>query len=66
MYGYLGMDVSQGLFSRAVITEIDPLDVLELLGSVGGFWGEDRSICIHNAHSSTQQALNNTIVLWQS
>lgn len=26
--------------SRDIITEIDPLNVGEIFGSIGGFWGE--------------------------
>lgn len=33
------MEIQQEPSSFEIITEIDPLDVAELLGNIGGFWG---------------------------
>lgn len=38
--GFLFLDITQDLFSRITIKEISPLEEAELLGSIGGFWGE--------------------------
>ncbi|CAM9398118.1 unnamed protein product [Ascophyllum nodosum] len=37
-YAYLAMELQQESDSLAVITEIDPFDVAEILGEIGGFW----------------------------
>eukprot|EP00904_Undaria_pinnatifida_P010891 jgi/Undpi1/6932/HiC_scaffold_21.g09406.m1 len=37
-YAYLAMEIQQEPNSLQIITEIDPLDVAEMLGNVGGFW----------------------------
>lgn len=42
-YAYLAMQLEQEPDSLQIITEIDPLEVLEILGSVGGFWGESET-----------------------
>ena len=34
------MEIQQEPNSLQIITEIDPLDIAEMLGNVGGFWGE--------------------------
>ena len=39
-YAYLEVQIQQEPDSLEVVTEIDPLDVGEILGSIGGFWGE--------------------------
>lgn len=36
------MELEQEQDSLQTITEIDPLNVAEILGNVGGFWGETR------------------------
>lgn len=42
-YAYLAMEIQQEPNSLQIITEIDPLDVAEMLGNVGGFWGEKKN-----------------------
>ncbi|CAM9626474.1 unnamed protein product [Pylaiella littoralis] len=37
-YGILYLTVRQGEFSRIAVREINPLDVGNLLGNIGGFW----------------------------
>ena len=37
--------------SWEIITEIDPLNVGEIIGSIGGFWGR-----FHGSHSSPTRA----------
>lgn len=37
-YSYLSFELQQESDSMVIITEIDPLDVAEILGQVGGFW----------------------------
>eukprot|EP00904_Undaria_pinnatifida_P008136 jgi/Undpi1/4452/HiC_scaffold_17.g07806.m1 len=37
-YAYLSMEIEQEQDSLKVITEINPLDVAEMLGNIGGFW----------------------------
>lgn len=39
-YAYLEVDMKQEQNSWEIVTEIDPLNVGEILGSIGGFWGE--------------------------
>ena len=49
-YAYLALEIQQEPSSFEIITEIDPLDVAELLGNIGGFWGtiiDLRTICVH-------------------
>ena len=36
------MEIAQQENSLEEITEIDPLQIAEILGNVGGFWGESR------------------------
>lgn len=36
------MEIAQQENSLEEITEIDPLEIAEILGNVGGFWGEPR------------------------
>lgn len=38
-YAYLEVQMQQEPDSWEVLTEIDPLNVGEILGSIGGFWG---------------------------
>ena len=38
-YAYLAMEIQQEPSSLEIITEVDPLNVAELLGNIGGFWG---------------------------
>lgn len=39
--GYLDLNITQADLSRATIKEIDPVDILDLFGNVGGLWGEN-------------------------
>ena len=39
-YAFLEVNMKQDQNSWEIITEIDPLNVGEMLGSIGGFWGE--------------------------
>lgn len=39
-YAWLSMEVAQVTDSLEEITEIDPLNIAEILGNIGGFWGE--------------------------
>ena len=39
-YAYLEVQMQQEPDSWEIVTEIDPLNVEEILGSIGGFWGE--------------------------
>ena len=41
-YAWLSMEVAQVTDSLEEITEIDPLNIAEILGNIGGFWGESR------------------------
>lgn len=41
-YAYLSLEVAQSVDSFEVIEEINPVEIAEILGNVGGFWGEDR------------------------
>lgn len=41
-YAWLSMEVAQVTNSLEEITEISPLEIAEILGNVGGFWGESR------------------------
>lgn len=41
-YAYLALQIQQEPNSYETIVEIDPLDLAELFGNVGGFWGEGR------------------------
>ena len=38
-YAYLEVQMQQEPDSWEIVTEIDPLNVGEMLGSIGGFWG---------------------------
>ena len=38
-YAYLEVQMQQEPDSWEIVTEIDPLNVGEILGSIGGFWG---------------------------
>ena len=40
-YAYLALQIQQEPNSYETIIENDPLDLAELFGNVGGFWGED-------------------------
>ncbi|CAB1118003.1 unnamed protein product [Ectocarpus sp. CCAP 1310/34] len=37
--GFLNIYVLQGSYSLIIIEDIDPLDIGDLLGNIGGFWG---------------------------
>ena len=37
-FAYLSLELQQESNSLIVITEIDPLDLAEILGEIGGFW----------------------------
>lgn len=37
-YAYLSLELQQESNSMTVITEIDPLDLAEIFGEIGGFW----------------------------
>ena len=39
-YAFVDVQIKQEINSLEIVTEIDPLDVGEILGSIGGFWGE--------------------------
>lgn len=39
-YAYLALQIQQEPNSYETITEIDPFDLAEMFGNVGGFWGE--------------------------
>ena len=39
-YAYLAIQVQQEPNSFKVVTEIDPFDIAEMLGNIGGFWGK--------------------------
>ena len=39
-YAFVDAEIKQNMNSLEIVTEIDPLDVGEILGSIGGFWGE--------------------------
>lgn len=39
-YAHLALEVQQEPNSLEIITEIDPVDLADLFGNVGGFWGE--------------------------
>lgn len=39
-YAHLSMEIQQEPNSLEIVTEIDPLDVAEMLGNIGGFWGK--------------------------
>jgi len=38
-YAFVDVQIEQETNSLEIVTEIDPLDVGEILGSIGGFWG---------------------------
>lgn len=42
-YAYLAMQLEQEPDSLQNIFEIDPLEIPELLGSIGGFWGKSET-----------------------
>lgn len=46
-YAHLSMEIQQEPSSFEIITEVDPLDVAELLGNIGGFWGMTREIGVY-------------------
>lgn len=37
-YGHMSMEIAQAVDSHQVITEINPLEVAEIFGNIGGFW----------------------------
>lgn len=39
-YAYLSMEIAQVTDSLEVITQINPLEIAEIFGNIGGFWGE--------------------------
>lgn len=39
-YAWLSMEIAQLTDSLETITEIDPLEVAEIFGNIGGFWGK--------------------------
>lgn len=39
-YAWLSLEVAQLTDSLEEISEIDPLELAELFGNIGGFWGE--------------------------
>ena len=39
--GYLYLILTQGSFSVTEITDINPLDVGNFVGNIGGFWGKN-------------------------
>lgn len=52
-YARLSMEIRQEPNSWEIVTEIDPLDVAEMLGNIGGFWGKG---CHVGVHSSSRRA----------
>lgn len=49
-YAYLSMEIAQLVDSSEVIRQMNPLEIAEILGNIGGFWGETLSIsCIRDA-----------------
>ena len=38
-YAYLGFQLQHEPNSFQIVTEIDPFDLAEMLGNIGGFWG---------------------------
>ena len=40
----MSIEIAQEENSLEEITEIDPLEIAELFGNVGGFWGESRHV----------------------
>lgn len=42
-HAYLSMELAQDVDSYEKIKEIDPLEIAEIFGSVGGFWGKPES-----------------------
>lgn len=54
-YGILYLTVRQGDFSRIAVREINPLDVGNLLGNIGGFWGASQR---ERGEISTQKMCN--------
>lgn len=43
-YAHLSLRVKQAPTSLEVITEKNPLELAELFGNVGGFWGESSPV----------------------
>lgn len=41
-YAWLSLNVAQATDSWEIITEIDPLEIAEIFGNIGGFWGEQQ------------------------
>lgn len=39
-YAYLAIQLQQEPNSFQIITEINPFDIAEMLGNIGGFWGK--------------------------
>lgn len=39
-FAYLSMEVAQSVDSYEIITEINPWEIAEFFGNIGGFWGE--------------------------
>ena len=62
-YAYLALEIQQEPSSFEIITEVDPLDVAELLGNIGGFWGtitDLRTICVHVGRADVPKRLATT------
>ncbi|CAN0456440.1 unnamed protein product, partial [Laminaria digitata] len=38
--GFLYLTLTQGAYSVTEISDINPLDIGNLLGNIGGFWGK--------------------------
>ena len=43
-YAHFSLEVAQEINSLEVITEIDPLEIAEIFGEVGGAWGEQNRL----------------------
>eukprot|EP00904_Undaria_pinnatifida_P000566 jgi/Undpi1/1050/HiC_scaffold_10.g04513.m1 len=52
-YVWLSMEVAQVTNSLEEITEIDPLEIAEIFGNIGGFWGESRETEEQNLPAET-------------
>lgn len=39
-YAYLSLEVAQSVDSYEVIKELNPVEIAEIFGNIGGFWGE--------------------------
>lgn len=54
--GYVHLTLTQGGFSLTELTDIDPVDLLTLLGNIGGFWG--KRVVRFSAHLPTANQIS--------